>query len=248
MAIDKAGENMKRFVLKYTGLLMALWLFAPQTASAYINYQSDSDFLANANFVKYFGGNLRWGNNATNGDWEVAVVDGNDYPLGTPEQYTWEGLHSYSFVVTPDQPGQFNTSLTVDTNANQVVHTAQAQTLGSINALAIRANADSDNGDVATLYDPITINLSSGGQITLPTLVGDSGDGTYGSGAEYFVVIDDRLNDGFEVKGSALLQDGARSYPMYSFKVGRVPIPGAAWLLATAVVVPVGVRRFFRKG
>lgn len=59
-------------------------------ATAILTFIRDADFLANANFTRDFGGDVRWGNGAVDGDWEYSVVDA-DVPIGAgnPEQNAW---------------------------------------------------------------------------------------------------------------------------------------------------------------
>ncbi len=212
--------------------------------AAVVSFSSDTDFVNNAQFTKAFGANARWGNGATNGDWEYAVVNSTDNPFGTPSQLEWSGLSGYN--TTPNHGYEF----TYDgSSAVRLTLDDQSGTLGThsgtvsptpppINAIAARARAA--DGDVATMHD-IRINFTgsgySGQYVDLGTLVGDVD-------AQYIMLIDDRLAGGFSIDGAATLRDGNGSLPMYQYKVGTVvPIPAAAWLFGSALLGLLGMTR-----
>lgn len=206
-------------------LLAALTLAASHSSATTILYfTSDGDFLANANFTKEFGGNVRWGNAATDGDWEYSVVDATDFLIGAenPKQHAWAPDPSTNdHAVSFDWDGAG--SITLDPGLSAGPSAESSFLPGPINAVAIRARANS--GDAANLLYPITITFDGGGpDVVLPALTGD-GD------AEYVVVVDSRLSSGFEVTAEAQLLDGRGSLPQYGFKVGFIPEPGTALLL-----------------
>jgi hypothetical protein len=176
-------------------------------------------------FTKELGGNVRWGNGATNGDWEYSVVDATDHPVDDvgPRQHAWASSPSTNdHTVSFDWDGLG--TITLDPGLPAGASVATGFPAGPINALAIRARAGT--GDVANLLSPITISFDSGGpNVVLATLTGD-GD------AEYVVVVDSRLSGGFEVVAHAQLGDGSGSLPQYGFKVGFfVPEPNTLLLV-----------------
>jgi len=210
--------------------------------AAVVQYESDNDFVTNAQFTKAFGANARWGNDATNGDWEYAVVDGGDSPLGNTGQLAWSALPGYP---TSDPNHGYQFSYDAGTGDLRLELDDLSSSLGTssgtvspsapINAIAARARAD--GGDVATMHD-IVINFAGGGSANLGTLVGDGN-------AEYVMLIDERLAGGFSIDGDATLVDGRGSLPMYQFKVGTttVPIPGAVWLFGSGLLGLLGMTR-----
>jgi hypothetical protein len=206
-------------------LVAALSLAAgDSSATTILSFTSDADFLANANFTKEFGGNVRWGNAGTSGDWEYSTVDANDMPVGAgnPKQHAWLPSPSTNdHAVTFDWDGVGTIILDPGLPAGPSV--ASGFLSGPINSLAIRARVGL--GDAANLLSPITITFDLGGSsVVLPTLAGD-GD------AEYLLVIDSRFSGGFQVVADAQLRDGRGSLPQYGFKVGFIPEPGTALLV-----------------
>jgi hypothetical protein len=224
---------------------IAAAVIAPARA-AIVSYASDASFIASG-FQGRFGGNVRWGNNASNGDWEFAVVNGSDTPYsGQTRQLNWTGIpnygsspnHRYEFVYNVVD-GANNDSVTLrlrDTSGGLLGGSASQYSsldFADINTLAVRARAAA--GDVATLQN-IRVEFQNGGFAafeTLGTLVGDAD-------AEYLVLQDDRLAGGFRVViagqtyGTATFTDGSGSLPAYQFKVGITPVPLPAALPAFA--------------
>lgn len=212
-------------------LLSAGLLFSSVTSAAIVGFGSDADFLASGGFTKLFGANARWGNNATNGDWEYAVVDGSDVPINVSGQVEWSGHNIHDPGFTYDgSSAQFVLSQSgtpfADTGAQPVTGDP------GLNALAVRARTG--NGDTATVSS-LVVSFAAGGSVNLGDLVGDDD-------AEYVMLIDSRLAGGFLVEAVAELQDGGstpagRSLPMHGFKVGltTIPVPAAVWLFASAL-------------
>lgn len=219
--------------LRWTSALLMIGLvLGAHSASATTieGYASDAEFLADANFTKFFGGNVRWGNAGPSGDWEYSVVDANDIPLlpGNPNQHAWApgpAPNDHDVTFSYDGAG----FLLLDPSLPNGASTASGVSGTGINALAIRARAD--GGDAASLLDPITISFLSGGpDVVLSGLSGDAD-------AEYIVVIDPRFADGFSVDAAARLQDGSGSLPQYGFKVGFIPEPGTALLVGAGLAL-----------
>lgn len=212
----------------------ALALSGAASAATTVGFSSDADFTANAFFTKSFGGNVRWGNGQANGDWEYAVVNAADVPIGPSGQLVWGGNadHQYTF----DYDGTSQAQLVLE-NAGVIGDTGLQPVAGGagINALAVRARTGA--GNVASLAD-IVVSFVVGGAESLGSLVGDAD-------AEYVMLIDPRLASGFQVSGPATLTDGNGSVPMYGFKVGAttIPVPPAAWLFGSALVLLGRARR-----
>ena len=221
---------MKTYIL--LGGVCALAGASSASASA-ITFASDAEFVAyegSGAFVKTFGGNVRWGNASPVGDWEYAIVDGADFPIGAVQNTPWAGTNSHDVTFSYDGAG----SSTLD--------------LGGIGGLT-RAVPDGANRLFARVRDSaspfsnlasIEVDLAFNGpgvDYAFNLLTGDAN-------AEYWGVVDPNLAFGFTVTADANL-DGpgsAGSDPMYQFKVG-VPTPGAAALLGVAGLAILRRRR-----
>lgn len=207
--------------------------------AAIVGYNSDAGFLASG-FASAFAANVRWGNDATNGDWEFSVVDGSDMPFsGAQRQLQWSGTpsytsspnHRYEFVYNVD-PGANNddVSLALSTITNgaalDTASTHNQLDFSGINSFAVRARTGP--GDVVQ-FQNLRVSFQTGGFVDLGGLSGDAD-------AEYVVLIDDRLAGGFRLTipnqsyGTATLQDGSGSLPSYQLKVGITPVPVLAAL------------------
>ncbi len=212
--------------------------------AATVDFASDADFLANAQFTKTFGAQSRWGNGATNGDWEVAVVNGASTPLpGAQRQVAWATLPGYAG--NPNQSfrlsvGGGTASYTLYGGAGQTgtvfASSTGAVDVSGINALALRARTDF--GDVARfddvrVYFSATPDFVNDAFVSLGSLVGD-GNAAY----RMFVSAQFAALQGFTIVGDATLRDGGGSLPMYEFKLGTtpIPLPAAAWLLLSGLV------------
>lgn len=242
---------MKRHPFVVAALALFVLLSGRPEASAYVllELQDDAQLIAlqtAGKFTKHFGGNIRWGNNETNGDWEYAVVNAGDIPIGpdNPKQVKWSDYsttHSYSFSYSAAaNTASLGLTLSKDSASIPLAVSSGEVTAAQINAIIFRAKAA--DGDMASLLFPISINFTSGGSLSLQSLVGDFD-------AQSLLLVDGRLAEGFTVTGQATLADGKGSLPMYQFKVGvsTVPVPAAVWLLGTGLAGLLALRKRGRK-
>lgn len=223
--------------------LFALALVATSAAqAATVTYVSDADFLANAQFTKQFGYNVKNGNSAANGDWEYAIVNGSDVPQFGSGQIAWginaDRDHDFSFGY--DGAAIADLDLMNITGLGNVSNSGNVSSLvsgGSPNAVFIRA-ANKDGGasakvDLSQLVLTFLVDNSS---INLGSLVGDAN-------AQYIGVIDARVAGGFTITGDVDLNmgsGGGGSTRMYQAKIGIsqqavVPVPAAVWLFGGAL-------------
>lgn len=239
-------------------------LVAAPTPAATVGYSSDAAFLLGAGFVSSGGANARWGNNGTSGDWEYAVVNGADMPL-SQGQLRWSDLPGYAAGSATVANHEFTFTYAVSGALTFALRDASGVAVGSdtdpatpgtqrvaagviapppggidtlVITLVIRARAAAD--DVAAVGPGgaeagLRVSFAGGGFLDLGRLVGD-GD------AEYLVLRDTRLADGFTISDSAALRDGAGSLPMWQFKIGVTPVPEpAALALALAGLALLGL-------
>ena len=206
---------------------------APVEAQTYAStFDSDASFLswaADNDWVKHFGANMKWGNNALGGDWEWALVDGSDRPL-VQDDMAWDGLtYEFSFIYDPFEAalGLAGSGMVADVGGRGVTH------------ILARASMYEDND--WTGFDWFDISLSTGESIFNSSLQADSD-------AEYWAIEDTRLADGFVATGAVTLGgDAGRtalSRPMAQFKVGtaRVSVPEPEnWLLMATALVMLGI-------
>lgn len=235
---------MKRIVLA-----ACLSLAGAAAQALTVTYSSDADFLANGQFTKQFGYNVKNGNSAANGDWEYAIVNASDVPQFGSGQLAWgsntQRNHDFSFAYDGSAVADLDIMniggmppLSDVSNSGDV----SGLVSGSPNALFIRAkdggvNAQVDLSSLAVkfLVDNSVINLGS--------LIGDSD-------AAYIGVIDVRVAGGFIITGDVALNTGdaggGGSTRMYQAKIGTVPavpVPGAVWLFASALGLMAWLRR-----
>lgn len=222
-------------------LLLALTLTAtaPVVSAGIIDdLNSDADFLAFRNdtgFDKQFGGNVRWGNGAANGNWEYAVVDGSDAPVSTPGQTSWDdGVNTHSLVFE-FSPGTATLTLGgIGSNTGSVPG-------AGIDTLLLRAR---DGSAPLTVLSNIAIDIGADGFIdyTLDSLVGDSD-------ASYWGIHDADLSGGFILTADAAFAGpmDAGSDPMYQLKVGtsspQIPEPRTLLLLLAGGLIATRFRR-----
>lgn len=197
-----------------------------------ITFSSDAAFSAyesSGGFTKSFGGNVRWGSGVANGDWEYAIVDANDIPIGAVGQTAWAGTNTHN-VVFAHAPGLAALDLSL-------IGTIARNVPSGATSLFVRVrDSETPFSQLATINVDLDFN-GPGFDYSYNALVGDAN-------AEYWGIEDPNLAAGFTVYAVATL-DGPRtsgSDPMYQFKVG-VPAPGAAGLLALGGLVIARRRR-----
>lgn len=199
----------------------ALGAAAPARA-AIVTFNSDADFITYQNsgaFTKTFGGNVRWGNGAGNGDWEYSIVNGGDIPIGAVGQTPWvAGSNAHDVTFTYDGAG--NSSLTL----SGIGSMTRAVPLGPTSLFARVKDSSSPFSNMALIEIDLAYN-GLGVDYSYNLLTGDAN-------AEYWGVEDANLALGFTATADAFLEGPgtAGSDPMYQFKVG-VPAPGTALLL-----------------
>jgi len=230
--------------LRVLAVLSSLSLCAASASAYTVTYTSDTDFLANASFTKFFGANVRWGKPGA-ADWEYAIVNANETStLGSQQQHEWAlnpDPNSHSYLLDwDDNTGVAALSISLETN----VANAIPSPVGSVNALVIRARASGVNGEAITLDSPITISFDD--DLGNPLVVGPL---NADADAQYIVIVDARLGGGFSVGGLASIfrDDGSApiegSEPQYGFKVGFVPEPSTALLLGGGLLALSLARR-----
>lgn len=195
--------------------------------AAVMKFNSDSQFNAYAsggNFTKQWGANVRWGNALSNGDWERAIVNSGDVPIGSPGQNAWSPSNVHDVTLTYDATLG---AATLDLSGIGSI-TRSVPTMPEMFFARVR-----DSASAFSELSEIQVDLAFNGpgvDYSLDELVGDAN-------AEYWGVSDPNLRFGFRIVAKALLAGpvSAGSDPMYQFKVG-VPAPGAAGLLGLGAV------------
>ena len=198
-----------------------------------VTFSSDADFISyesSGAFSKTFGGNVRWGDGLAVGDWEYAIVNGADVPIGSPANSAWSGTNAHG--VTFSYNGAGSATLTL-----AGIGSITRSVVDGPTALFARVK---DSTTPLSLLSNIQIDLAYNGvgvDYAFDVLNGDAN-------AEYWGVVDTHLSAGFTLTADAVL-DGPRSAgsdPMYQFKVG-VPAPGAAALLGLGGLLAARRRR-----
>lgn len=188
---------------------------------------SDADFLADAaatSWVKEFGGNVRWGNNAANGDWEFSVVNEADFPqdqVNTAISGAHPLIFDYSSGAASLAVGQLGLSEWAPLP------------VGQLNTMYIRAKADTDN---VSVMDNLYLTVGGVGY-DLGTLAGDCN-------AQYLKIVDSGFSGDWQLTGTgALSADGTPrgSDPMYQVKIGITSVPDVA---GTAILLGIALGSF----
>lgn len=214
--------------------LCALTLSAAPSQASVLTFTSDSAFNTYAgagNFTKQWGANVRWGNAAGNGDWERAIVNASDVPIGSPAQNAWTSSNVHDVTLTYD--ASLGTA-TLDLGGIGSI-TRSVPTMPEVFFARVR-----DSVSAFSELKDIEVDLAFNGvgiDYTYDELLGDAN-------AEYWGVSDPNLRFGFTIVAKALLAGpvSAGSDPMYQFKVG-VPAPGAGAAIALAGLASLRRRR-----
>lgn len=231
MTVSNAGLRIRAGIAPVLAMLAALWSTAAQ--AGIVTFNSDADFITYQNsgaFTKTFGGNVRWGNGAGNGDWEYAVVNGADIPIGAIGQTPWAGSNSHDVSFSYDGGTSATLALGGIGTLTRAVPAAPtvlfARVRDSVTIFSTLSNIEID-----LAYNGVGVDYSYN------LLTGDAN-------AEYWGVADANLALGFTLTADASLE-GPRSSgsdPMYQFKVG-VPEPAS---LGLAVLGAAGL--IWRRG
>jgi hypothetical protein len=197
-----------------------------------VTFSSDAAFGAyesSGAFTKTFAGNVRWGNAGGSGDWEYAIVNASDAPIGGVGQRAWGATNTHRVTFSFD--GSASASLDLG-GVGSLTRTVP----GDPSVLFARVR---DSESQFTNLKDIQIDLAYNGvgvDYSFNLLTGDAN-------AEYWGIADANLRFGFTLTAEATLVGPrtAGSDPMYQFKVG-VPTPGSVALLALSGLV-AGRRR-----
>ncbi len=211
--------------------IMTLGAAGSAQAATIFTYDSDAEFLASG-FTKVGGVNVRWGNNATNGDWEFSVVDGSDSPMDQ-QQVRWSNHGVPELKVDFDDEG---ISADLGSSSGDIAESSWMADLGSYNTVLFRAK--STNGLELT-------DISVNGDLLTNLLSGDSN-------AQYIgISMADFISGSLSLKFTA--DAGSGSDPGAQIKFGSlptasVPEPGSLGLVLLGIAGVFGAtRRRFRK-
>lgn len=212
-------------------VLSVTTISAASASASVVTFASDADFITYQNsgaFTKTFGANVRWGSGTSAGDWEYAIVNGNDIPIGAVGQTPWTGTNAHEVTFTFDGVGDASLALSGIGSISRSVLPAPTTLFARVKDSETPFSQLS-NIEIDLAYNGVGVDYS------YSLLLGDSN-------AEYWGVVDSNMQFGFSITADAVL-DGPRvagSDPMYQFKVG-VPEPSAAALLCLGGLV--GLRR-----
>jgi hypothetical protein len=215
-------------------LLLAVGGVASAAAGSVVTFNSDAAFNAYSSsgaFTKTFAGNVRWGNGTGEGDWEYAIVNGSDVPIGAAAQAAWAPTNTHTVTFSYDGA----TSATLGLSG---VGSLTRSIPAGPSALFARVR---DSETAFTNLSSILVDLAFNGvgvDYSFNLLTGDAN-------AEYWGVTDPNLQFGFTLTAEATLAGPrtAGSDPMYQFKVGVIPAPGACAVLGGAALVALRRRR-----
>ncbi len=205
---------------------------APAAAGT-LTFNSDAEFITNeasGAFTKTFGGNVRWGDGLNAGDWEYAIVNASDVPIGAPANSPWTGTNLHSVTFTYDGVGSATLALGGIGSLTRSVPVAPTVFFARVRDSATPFS-ELSMIEVDLAYNGVGVDYSYN------LLLGDAN-------AEYWGVSDANLSAGFTIRAAANLAGPrtAGSDPMYQFKIG-VPAPGSAALLGVAGVLAARRRR-----
>jgi hypothetical protein len=232
--VERLGGEIETMAhLTQAAVALGIGMAVASAANAgVVTFASDAAFNSYASsgaFTKTFGGNVRWGNGGGSGDWEYAIVNAGDTPIGGVGQRAWGATNTHRVTFSFDGSSSATLALGGIGSLTRAVP-------GDPSVLFARVR-DSES-QFSNLKD-IQIDLSYNGvgvDYSFNLLTGDAN-------AEYWGVADANLRFGFTLTAEATLVGPrtAGSDPMYQFKVG-VPTPGPMALLAIGGLV-AGRRR-----
>jgi hypothetical protein len=215
-----------------TCFIAAVVALAAGSASAgIVTFGSDAAFNAYetaGSFTKQFAANVRWGNGTASGDWEYAIVDANDMPIGAVAQTPWSGTNDHVVTFT-FAGGNAGLDLSSIGNLSRTVNATPTSLFARVRD-SVADFSYLSNIQVDLAYNGVGVDYSYN------ILTGDPN-------AEYWGIEDANLQFGFTLIADASLigPRSSGSDPMYQFKVG-IPTPGALALLGLAGIV-AGRRR-----
>lgn len=214
------------------GGIVALSGFGSVASAGVVTFSTDAAFVSyqsSGGFTKTFGGNVRWGNGLSSGDWEYAIVDGSDTPIGAVANTAWSGVNTHPVTFTYAGGSATLTLSGIGTITRSVA-------TGPTSLFARVRDSESPFSSLTN----IRVDLASNGvgvDYVFATLTGDAN-------AEYWGIEDANLSAGFTITADAELAGphSSGSDPMYQFKIG-VPTPGALAMFGLAGIVTSRRRR-----
>lgn len=197
---------------------------AGAAAATTLSAASDSAFttLTGAGdhaFTKQGGVSVRAGL-AGSGDWEYAVVNGSDFPIGAPGQVAWGSGSALDPAVQPFASYTSAGLLSLAFARDGTTYGASGQVGAGVDTIWIRARTGSATTGSTAFLQGLHLSLTDGSLIALGDLTGDAN-------AEYLGFADLRLRDGFSLsfdQGAFQVGTATRSNVMLQVKVGSSPI------------------------